>query len=122
MSGVELVVWAAARRLALIVLAALSCIAIPFVQDARIGTLPAVVGGLGVALLVASLPLLARARREIREAGQPAPVPVAAEVYRASAKAPDSDGVERAATHHAAVAFLLLAAAGSLLVVAAAAR
>jgi hypothetical protein len=122
MRRVELVVWAAARRLAFIVLVALSFIAIPFVQDARIGPLPAVTGGLAVALLVASFPLLLLARREIREAGRPAPVPAAAQVYRASAKAPDCDGVERAATHHAAVAFLLLAAAGSLLVVAAAAR
>jgi hypothetical protein len=119
---VELVVWAAARRLALIVAAALSCVAVPFVHDARIGPLPAVTGGLAVALLAASLLPLRSAGRMIREAARPAPVPVAAEVYRASAKAEDSDGVERAATHHAAVAFLLLAAAGSLLVVAAAAR
>jgi hypothetical protein len=119
---VELVVWNAARRLAILVVGALLCVAVPFVVDARIGTLPAAAGGLAVALLVAAVVPLVRARRMLHVAAQPPDAPPASEAYRASAKAEDLDPVERAATHHAAIAFLLLALAGSLVIVAAASR
>jgi hypothetical protein len=43
-------------------------------------------------------------------------------VYRASARLPDRDPLERAAVRHAAIALMLVAVAGALTVVAAAAR
>jgi hypothetical protein len=119
---VELVVWNAARRLAWLVIGSMVCVAVPFVHDARIGTLPAAVGGLALALLAASVFPLLRARRMLVAAARPPGVPRASQAYRANAKADDMDPVERAATHHAAIALILLAVAGSLVVVAAAAR
>ncbi len=118
----ELVVWNAARRLALIVAGAMLLVAVPFVRDARVGPLPGVAGAVAFALLALSLVPLVRARRLLRLAAQPPAPPAASRTYRASAKAEDLDPVERAATHHAAIALVLLAFAGSLVVVAAAAR
>jgi len=116
------VVWSAARRLAVLVSVALASVAIPFVADARIRTLPALAGGLALALFVASLAPLRRAGQMIRASERPGDLPPAGLAYRASARAPDHDPDERAATHHAANAFLLLAVAGALVVVAAASR
>jgi len=116
------VVWSAARRLAVLVAIALASVAVPFVVDARIRTLPALVGGLALALFVASLAPLRRAGRMIHDAERPDAPPPAGLAYRASARAADHDPDERAATHHAANAFLLLAVASALVVVAAAAR
>jgi hypothetical protein len=119
---VELVVWNAARRLAVLVVAALAMVAVPFVRDARIGPLPAACGGLALALFVVALLPLARATRLLRDVRQPPRRPPAALVYRASPTEEDHDPAERAATHQAAIAFLLLALAASLTVVTAAAR
>lgn len=118
----ELVVWNAARRLAVLVACALALVAVPFVRDARIGLLPAFSGGLALALLaVAVLPLL-RASRLLRVAHRPPKTPPAAMVYRANSAEEDRDPAERSATHQAALALMLLALAGALTVVAAAAR
>jgi hypothetical protein len=119
---VELVVWNAARRLAVLVLGALILASVPFVRDARIGLLPAASGGLAMALLVVALLPLTRASRLLREAHRPPKPPPAALVYRASAGEEDRDPEERSATHQAAVALMLLALAGAFTIVAAAAR
>ena len=119
---VELVVWNAARRLAVLVVCALALVAVPFVRDARIGVLPAASGGLALTLLVLALLPLTRASRLLRQARRPPKLPPAALVYRASAGEEDRDPEERSATHQAAVALMLLAVAGALTVVAAAAR
>ena len=120
--GVELVVWNAARRLAVLVGCALVLVSVPFVRDPRIGVLPAASGGLALVLLgVALLPLL-RASRLLREARRPPKPPPAAMVYRVRSTEEDRDPEERSATHQAAVALMLLAMAGALTVVAAAAR
>ena len=118
----ELVVWNAARRLAVLVVCALALVAVPFVRDARIGVLPAASGGLALTLLVLALLPLTRASRLLRQARRPPKLPPAALVYRASAGEEDRDPEERSATHQAAVALMLLAVAGALTVVAAAAR
>jgi hypothetical protein len=120
--GVELVVWNAARRLAILVVCALALVAVPFVRDARIGLLPAASGGLALALLAAAVLPLVRASRLLREAQRPPKAPPAAMVYRASSTEEDRDPEERSATHQAAVALMLLALAAALTVVAAAAR
>jgi hypothetical protein len=122
MTGMELVVWNAARRLAWLVIGSLVCVAVPFVHDSRIGPVPAAAGGLALALLAASVFPLLRARRMLVVAARPDDVPPASQAYRANPKGDDRDPVERAATHHAAIALILLAVAGSLVVVAAAAR
>ena len=119
---VELVVWNAARRLAVLVVCALVLVSVPFVRDARIGLLPAASGGLALALLGVALLPLVRASRLLREARRPPKTPPAAMVYRASATEEDRDPEERSATHQAAMALMLLALAGALTVVAAAAR
>jgi len=121
-TGVELVVWNAARRLAILVVCALALVAVPFVRDARIGLLPAASGGLALLLLGVALLPLYRASQLLREAHRPPKAPAAAMVYRASAAEEDRDPEERSATHQAAVALMLLALAGALTVVAAAAR
>ena len=118
----ELVVWNAARRLAVLVGCALALVAIPFVRDARIGLLPAASGGLALALLGIALLPLVRASRLLREVRRPPKTPRTAMVYRASAADEDRDPEERSATHQAAMALMLLALAGALTVVAAAAR
>ena len=118
----ELVVWNAARRLAVLVVCALVLVSVPFVRDARIGLLPAASGGLALLLLGVALLPLVRASRLLREAQRPPKTPPAAMVYRASSTEEDRDPEERLATHQAAVALMLLAMAGALTVVAAAAR
>jgi hypothetical protein len=119
---VELVVWNAARRLAVLVVCALALVSVPFVRDARISLLSAASWGLALVLLgVALLPLM-RASRHLREARRPPKTPPTAMVYRTSSTEEDRDPEERSATHQAAVALMLLALAGALTVVAAAAR
>lgn len=118
----ELVVWNAARRLAVLVTCALALVAVPFVRDARIGLLPAFSGGLALALLVVAILPLLRASRLLRVAHRPPKIPPAAMVYRANSVEEDRDPAERSATHQAALALMLLALAGALTVVAAAAR
>ena len=48
-SDVDLIVFSAARRLAFLVAAALAFVAVPFARDARVGTLPAMSGGVAIA-------------------------------------------------------------------------
>jgi hypothetical protein len=119
---VELVVWNAARRLAVLVMGALVLVAVAFVRDGRIRGLPAVTGALAVGLFVVALRPLLRASRHLRDARRPPERPAAAMAYRAGASVEDRDPVERSATHEAATALMLLALAGALTVVAAAAR
>jgi hypothetical protein len=119
---VELVVWNAARRLAVLVVCALALVSVPFVRDARIGVLPAASGGVALVLLGLALLPLVRASRLLRAARRPPTTPPPAMVYRASSAAEDRDPEERLATHQAAVALMLLALAGALTIVAAAAR
>jgi hypothetical protein len=119
---VELVIWSAARRLAVLVAGALLLASVPFVRDAHIGALPAVTGGLAMALLAAALLPLARATRLLRRGSPPAKAPPVAMVYRTVATDDDDGLVEGAAARPAAVAFLLLALAAALTIVAAAAR
>jgi hypothetical protein len=119
---VELVVWSAARRLAILVAGALVLASIPFVRDARIGPLPAATGGLATVLLLAALLPLARATRLLRQVNSPTKAPPAAMVYRTMTADEDRGPAEGAATRQAAVAFLLLALAAALTIVAAAAR
>ncbi|HEY3820589.1 MAG TPA: hypothetical protein VGL81_25660 [Polyangiaceae bacterium] len=118
----ELVVWNAARRLAVFVVCALALVAVPFVRDARIGLLPAISGGLAMGLVLVALLRLGRASRLLREAQRPPKPTPAAMVYRSGLGPEDRDPVERAATHQAALSLMLLAFAGALTVVAAAAR
>lgn len=116
-------IWSAARRLAVLVAGALVLASVPFVRDAHIGALPAVTGGLAIALLAAALLPLARATRLLRQVSPPAKVPPAAMVYRTVATDEDDGGLaEGAAARPAAMAFLLLALAAALTIVAAAAR
>ncbi len=110
--------WSAARRLAMLVAGSLALVAVPFVRGARVGALAAVAGGIAVALLATALVPLLRARRILRTETGRAP----GGVYRASARTPDRDPLERAAVRHAATALRLVAVAGALTVVAAASR
>jgi hypothetical protein len=119
---VEVLVFSAARRLAFLVAAALAFVAVPFVRDAHVRTVPAFSGGLAVALLAVALVHLLRASRLLKDAQAAAKTPAAARVYRANARAQDDDPLEQEATHQAAVALFLLAFAASLTVVSAAAR
>lgn len=118
----DLVVWNAARRLAVLVVCALILVSVPFVRDARISVLPAASGGLALVLLGVALLPLVRASRLLRDVHRAPQAPPAAMVYRASAGEEDRDPAERSATHQAAMALMLLALAGALTVVAAAAR
>jgi hypothetical protein len=119
---VDLIVFSAARRLALLVSVALAFVAVPFVRDARVGTLPAFSGAIAVALLCGALVPLLRARRLLQKAHMAPKSPATPMVYRESARGLDDEPAEREATHQAAVALLLLAFAASLTVVSAAAR
>src|SRR5262249_14801813 len=116
------VLWNAARRLALLVVASLGLVATPFVRDARIGILPAAAAGIALALLAVAVVPMARARRFLRKTAEPPPAAAAADVYRTSARDLDHEAEESGATRDAAIAFLLLAVSGALTVVAAAAR
>ena len=121
----ELVVWNAARRLAVLVFGALTLLGAAVVYDRRLGLLPGALGGLALALLLISLVPLLRASQFLRAMSLPPKAPPAALVYRANPVGRSLEAVdraERAVTHQAAVAFLLLALAGALAVVAAAAR
>jgi hypothetical protein len=119
---VHLVLWNAARRLALLVVASLALVATPFVRDARIGALPAAAAGIALALLAIAAFPMARARRFLRKTAEPpAPTPTA-EVYRTSARSVDHEPEESDATREAAIAFLLLAVSGAFTIVAAASR
>ncbi len=119
----HLVLWNAARRLAWLVAASLGLIATPFVLDARIGAVPAAAAGVAALLLAIAAVPIARARRLLRRAAEPAPAALATEVYRTSARASvDHECEESGATKLAAIAFLLLAVSCALAVVAAAAR
>jgi hypothetical protein len=111
----------AARRLAMIVACEVVLVALALLRDPRIGGLPGISAGLGLALFVASLPPLARATHIVR-AGQRPIAATAAKVYRTSARNPDRDVAERAATRYSAAALMLLAVAGAVTVVAAASR
>jgi hypothetical protein len=118
----HLVLWNAARRLALLVVGSLGLVATPFVCDARIGALPAVAAAVALALLGIAVIPMARARRFLRKTVEPsAPAPTA-EVYRTSARSVDHEAEESDATREAAIAFLLLAVSGAFTIVAAAAR
>jgi hypothetical protein len=119
---VEVVVWNAARRLAALVMGALSVLAIAGVSDERIRPLSAATGGLALALLLVSLLPLARASRSLRAMNRLPEQPPVRRVYRENPSYEDCELAEREATRQAAVAFLLLALAGGLAVVAAAAR
>jgi len=117
--SVDLLVWSAARRLALLVVGSLVFVAVPFALAGRIGALSAGAGTTAVVLLVTALWPLLRARRILDE---DAPSTPAAAVYRSSARHLDRDPQERAAVRHAAVALMLLAAAAAFTIVAAASR
>jgi hypothetical protein len=119
LTPVDLLVWSAARRLALLVAGSLVFVAVPFALAGRIGSLAAVSGASAVALLVTALLPLLRARRILRDDAQATPD---RGVYRASARAADRDPLERAAVRHAAIALMLVAVAAALTIVAAAAR
>jgi hypothetical protein len=97
-------------------------VALALLRDPRIGGLPGISAGLGLALFVASLPPLARATHIVRAGQRPTEVSTAAKVYRTSARDPDRDLAERAATRYSAAALMLLAVAGAVTVVAAASR
>jgi hypothetical protein len=116
---VDLLVWSAARRLALLVAGSLVFVAVPFALAGRVGALAAVAGATAVALLVTALLPMFRAQRILQE--NPKATPETG-VYRASARAADRDPLERAAVHHAAIALMLVALAAALTIVAAAAR
>jgi len=122
---VELVVWNAARRLAVLVSGALALLGAAVAYDRRLGVLSGATAGLALALLLVALVPLLRASQFLRTMTVPPKTPAPSMVYRANPTAGDTDErdrVERSATHQSAVAFLLLALAGSLAVVAAAAR
>jgi hypothetical protein len=116
---VDLLVWSAARRLTLLVAGSLTIVLAVFARGAHVGTLAGIAGASAVALLGSALLPLVRARRILHEDGPPTPE---TGVYRASARIPDRDPLERAAIRHAAIALMLVAVAGALTVVAAAAR
>jgi hypothetical protein len=119
---VEVAVWNAARRLLILVLAALTGLAVTAVCDGRVRPVTATAGGLALAFVCASFVPLLRASRSLRAMQGAIEQPSAARVYRANPSDVDCERAERDAIHHAAVAFVLLALAGSLSVVAAAAR
>lgn len=118
----EHVLWSAARRLLVLVVVASGLVAVPFALDGRMRTLPAISGGLALALLAAALIPMLRARRFLRQADTPEPPPAAPMAYRTSARAIEDDTAANRAARAAAVAFLLLCLAASLTIVAAAAR
>jgi hypothetical protein len=111
-----------ARRLAILVASALALVAVPFVVDAHMRTLPAACGAMALGLLLGALTPLRQAQRLVRETEAPPPVPPAGMVYRANPRATDMEATENQATRQAVMALLLLSLAGTLTVVAAAAR
>ena len=115
----HLLVWSAARRLALLVAGSLVFVAVPFVVCRHIGMLAAISGAGAVTLLATSLVPLFLAQRALRRADRGI---AGAEVYRTSARPPDRDASERAAVHGAAIALMLVSMAAALTVVAAASR
>ena len=111
-----------ARRLAILVAAALLIVAVPFVVDGRVRTLPAACAAMALGLLLGALTPLGQALRLLRLAEQRSPAPSASTAYRAGTREADTEPTESLAIRQAAVALLLLSLAGSLTVVAAAAR
>lgn len=118
----EHVLWNAARRLLLMVFVASAFVAVPFVIDGHMRTLPAVSGALALALLAAALLPMIRARRLLQQADTPEPPPAASMAYRTSARAVEDDATADRAARAAALAFAMLCLAATLTIVAAAAR